>query len=136
MTQSIATITLVVNDYDEALTYYCDVLGFSVIEDTPLNETDAMGRAKRWVVVAPSDSSCTLLLARAANDEQATRVGNQTGGRVSFFLKTDDFKRDYQLYRSRGVEFMEQEPRVTPYGTVIVFRDALGNLWDLIEHSH
>ena len=126
-------ISILVDDYDSAIRYYCDVLGFLLKEDTPLSET------KRWVVVLPSaGDGCGLLLAKAANDEQRSRIGNQTGGRVFLFLHTDDFRRDYDMYRSRGVEFI-REPVQEAYGMVSVFRDRYGNLWDLIqpnqEHS-
>jgi catechol 2,3-dioxygenase-like lactoylglutathione lyase family enzyme len=128
MTQAIAQVALVVREYDEALAFYVDTLGFTVVEDTYVPEQD-----KRWVVVAPpgSDKSC-LLLARAVGDEQASRIGNQTGGRVFLFLYTDDFWRDYHLYKSRGVVFVRQ-PKQEPYGTVAVFRDLYGNLWDLLQ---
>ncbi|HEX4954820.1 MAG TPA: VOC family protein [Thermoanaerobaculia bacterium] len=128
MPQSLALISLVVRDYDEALAFYVGVLGFKLIEDTFVPEQN-----KRWVVVAPPGSSgARLLLARASNEEQASRVGNQTGGRVFLFLYTDDFERDYQSYRAKGVTFV-REPTVQPYGTVAVFRDLYGNLWDLVQ---
>ena len=127
MKQKIASIALVVRSYDEAISYYTEKLGFSLVEDTPL------GGGKRWVVVAPPGSTETrLLLAEASTEEQASRIGNQTGGRVFLFLETDDFHRDYRAMRSRGVAFLE-EPREEPYGTVAVFRDLYGNKWDLIE---
>ena len=123
----IAHIALVVRDYDEAIRYYVDILRFRLVEDTVLSET------KRWVVVAPSDQEgCSLLLAKAANDEQLSRVGKQTGGRVFLFLHTDDFHRDYAHMISHGVEFT-RGPVEEPYGTVGVFKDLYGNLWDLIE---
>jgi catechol 2,3-dioxygenase-like lactoylglutathione lyase family enzyme len=125
--QTIAAISLVVPDYDEAIGYYTSVLGFELREDR------LMAPGKRWVTVAPPGSQGPhLLLARAASADQASRIGNQTGGRVFLFLHTDDFQRDHRAYRSRGVVFTE-EPRVEPYGTVAVFRDRYGNLWDLIE---
>ncbi len=125
--QTIAAISLVVPDYDEAIEYYTGVLGFELREDR------LMAPGKRWVIVAPPGSQGPhLLLARAASADQASRIGNQTGGRVFLFLHTDDFQRDHRAYRSRGVVFAE-EPRVEPYGTVAVFRDRYGNLWDLIE---
>lgn len=128
MKQSLAQIALVVRDYDEAITFYVGVLGFTLVEDSPVPE-----QAKRWVVVAPPGSKgCRLLLARAVGDEQSSRIGNQTGGRVFFFLHTDDFWRDYHAYRSRGVVFV-REPKEEPYGTVAVFKDLYGNLWDLIQ---
>lgn len=121
-------VTLVVPDYDPAISWYRDVLGFSLSVDQPL------GGGKRWVVMKPDDTEgAGLLLARADGDVEAAAIGNQSGGRVSFFLKTDDFARDHALYLSRGVEFLEA-PRREDYGTVAVFRDAFGNLWDLIEH--
>lgn len=133
---SIARVTLVVADYDDALNFYINALGFLKIDDSPLDEHDSQGRQKRWVVVAPRDSACQLLLARASNDEEIRSIGNQTGGRVSFFLYTDDFAADYKRFRANGVEFMETEPRAAPYGTVIVFRDICGNLWDLLEPTN
>lgn len=124
--RTLAQVAIVVRDYDEAIAFYRDVLGFRLIEDTRLDEK------KRWVVVAPPAGETRLLLARAANEEQVSRIGNQTGGRVFLFLHTDDFHRDHRAWSARGVEFMG-EPRVEPYGTVAVFRDLYGNLWDLIE---
>lgn len=121
-------VTLVVPDYDRAIAWYRDVLGFVLAADNPLDGE------KRWVVMRPDEhSGAGLLLARADGDDQAAAIGNQTGGRVAFFLQTDDFARDHALYRARGVEFIE-EPRHEDYGTVAVFKDAFGNLWDLIEH--
>lgn len=126
--QSIGLVALVVRDYDEAIEFYVRTLGFTLIEDTYVPEQD-----KRWVVVAPPGATeSRLLLARAANEAQASRVGNQTGGRVFLFLYTDDFWRDHRLYRERGVTFV-REPKVEPYGTVAVFQDPYGNLWDLLE---
>lgn len=126
MEQKIAGVVIVVRDYEEAIAYYTQVLGFDLMENTE------MGNGKRWVVVAPPGTSGTrLLLARAANPEQESRIGNQTGGRVFLFLHTDDFWRDYHAYRSRGVQF-EEEPRHEPYGTVAVFADLYGNRWDFI----
>jgi catechol 2,3-dioxygenase-like lactoylglutathione lyase family enzyme len=127
MARALTLVSLVVHDYDEALRFYVDTLGFTLIEDTYIQEQD-----KRWVVVAPSRSSgARLLLARASNAEQAARIGTQTGGRVFLFLETDDFARDYRDYLARGVEFV-REPKEEPYGIVAVFRDLYGNLWDLI----
>ncbi len=127
MTQQIDAIALLVRDYDEAITYYTRVLGFDLIEDTPLEG------GKRWVRVAPSGGrGTTLLLACAVGDAQTARVGDQTGGRVFLFLHTDDFWRDYAAMRSRGVQFAE-EPRRETYGTVAVFVDLYGNRWDLLE---
>jgi catechol 2,3-dioxygenase-like lactoylglutathione lyase family enzyme len=128
MKQSIAMVTIVVRAYDEAIGFYVGALGFELVEDTPLPDGD-----KRWVVVAPPGSAGTrLLLARAVGEAQAARIGDPTGGRVSFFLETDDVRRDYEAFRERGVSFL-REPREESYGTVAVFRDLYGNLWDLIE---
>jgi catechol 2,3-dioxygenase-like lactoylglutathione lyase family enzyme len=127
MAQSLGYVALVVRDYDEALAFFTQALGFTVIEDTPL------GGGKRWVLVRPANSHGTsLLLARAASAEQERRVGNQNGGRVFLFLHTDDFWRDYRQMTSRGVKFREQ-PRQESYGTVAVFEDLYGNKWDLLE---
>lgn len=127
MKQSIAHIALVVADYDEAIHFYTQQLHFTLIEDTTLSDT------KRWVLVSPPGSSGThLLLAKAANDEQLSRVGNQTGGRVFLFLYTDNFERDHNEMKSKGIEFV-RPPVKEPYGTVAVFKDLYGNLWDLIE---
>jgi catechol 2,3-dioxygenase-like lactoylglutathione lyase family enzyme len=126
--QSIGLAALVVREYDEALAFYVGTLGFRVVEDI---EVPAQG--KRWVVVAPPGSTeSRLLLARAVGDLQASRIGNQTGGRVFLFLYTDDFWRDYHSYKARGVVFV-REPKEESYGTVAVFRDLYGNLWDLVE---
>lgn len=128
MSQSIAQVALVVRDYDEAIHFYVDTLGFTLVEDTPIP-----AQHKRWVVVAPAgEGSVRLLLARAASDEQSSRIGNQTGGRVFLFLETDDFWRDYRAYQARGVVFT-RAPREERYGTVAVFQDLYGNLWDLIQ---
>lgn len=128
MKQSLGLVSLVVRDYDEALAFYIGTLGFTLVEDTAVPEQN-----KRWVVIAPPGSAETrLLLARAANHEQAARVGNQTGGRVFLFLYTDDFERDYQVYKAKGVSFV-REPKEEPYGTVAVFKDLYGNLWDLLQ---
>ncbi len=130
MKQSIGLVSLVVRDYDEAIAFYVGTLGFTLVEDTPLPE-----QGKRWVVVAPPGSGgSSLLLARASNPAQHARVGDQTGGRVFLFLYTDDFQRDYRAYRERGVEFV-REPREEPYGTVAVFRDPYGTLWDLVQRQ-
>ena len=127
MTQSLALVSLLVRDYDEAIAFYVGTLGFTLVEDTPLSET------KRWVVVAPPGASeSRLLLARAATPEQEARIGDQTGGRVFLFLHTDDFQRDYDAYRERGVRFV-RPPKDEPYGRVAVFQDLYGNLWDLIQ---
>jgi len=127
MKQLIAHIALVVADYDEAILFYTETLGFDLIEDTILSDT------KRWVLVAPKGSKeCCLLLAKAANEEQKAAIGNQTGGRVFLFLYTDDFWRDYKALQGKGVEFA-REPKEEVYGTVAVFKDLYGNLWDLLE---
>ena len=127
MKQVLAHIALVVADYDEAIAFYTKQLDFTLIEDTVISET------KRWVLVAPPGSNGSqLLLAKAANDEQASRVGNQTGGRVFLFLYTDNFQRDYTSMLEKGIEFVT-EPITEPYGTVAVFKDLYGNLWDLVE---
>ncbi len=127
MARRIAKIAIVVRDYDEAIRFYTERLGFVLLEDTRLSET------KRWVRVAPPGSTgAELLLARAANPEQESRIGNQTGGRVFLFMETDDFERDYEALRARGVRFV-REPREEPYGTVAVFEDLYGNKFDLIE---
>lgn len=125
MPRSVATVALVVRDYDEAARYFVDVLGFALIADADL------GGGRRWVVVG-AESGARLLLARADGTEQAERIGDQTGGRVAFFLETDDFARDHAALAGRGVKFLE-EPRYEPYGTVAVFEDIYGNKWDLIE---
>ena len=128
MKQFLALTSVVVRDYDEAIRFYTEVLGFDLIEDTYIAAQD-----KRWVVVAPKGSTgARLLLARAVGDEQRSRIGNQTGGRVFLFLYTDDFWRDYRAYREKGVEFL-REPKAESYGTVAVFRDLYGNLWDLLQ---
>jgi lactoylglutathione lyase len=127
MPQQISALALLVDDYDRAIAYYTEVLGFRLVEDTP------QGSSKRFVRVAPpGDSAMSLLLAKAANPEQAARIGDQTGGRVFLFLRTDDFWRDYNAYKARGVDFTE-EAREEVYGTVIVFRDLYGNKWDLVQ---
>ncbi|MEJ1962818.1 MAG: VOC family protein [Gammaproteobacteria bacterium] len=128
MQQSIGYVALVVADYDEALGFYVGTLGFDLIEDKVI-----VSQSKRWVLVAPHGSRATrLLLARATSDEQRSRVGNQTGGRVSLFLHTDDFWGDYARLRARDVVFV-REPKNEDYGTVAVFRDLYGNLWDLLQ---
>ncbi|MFN8244366.1 MAG: VOC family protein [Ferruginibacter sp.] len=125
--QGIAHIALVVADYDEAIHFYTRKLDFLLVEDTRLSGD------KRWVLVRPpGPGSCCLLLARAVGEEQKTRIGNQTGGRVFLFLYTDNFERDYTTYLARGIEFI-RPPLKESYGTVAVFKDLYGNLWDLIE---
>jgi len=127
MKQQIAHLALVVDDYDAAIAFYTKTLHFTLVEDTVMSDT------KRWVVVAPPGSSgCSLLLAKAVGNEQKSRVGNQAGGRVFLFLHTDDFERDYNEMRAKGIEFV-RPPVKEPYGTVAVFKDLYGNLWDLIE---
>ncbi len=127
MTGSIATVALLVADYDEAIAFYTEFLHFVLVQDTDL------GDGKRWVLVAPSGGNgARLLLARADGSEQAAHVGSQTGGRVGFFLETDDFARDHAAFTAKGVRFLEA-PRHEPYGTVAVFEDLYGNKWDLIE---
>ena len=129
MKHRIVHIALVVKDYDEAIAFYTEKLNFKLIEDTVLSAT------KRWVMVGPANSDCCLLLAKAASEEQSSRIGNQTGGRVFLFLHTDDFQRDYTAMQQKGIEFV-RDPVTETYGTVAVFKDLYGNLWDLIEPSH
>jgi catechol 2,3-dioxygenase-like lactoylglutathione lyase family enzyme len=129
MPQILAHVAVVVRNYDKAIAFYTNVLGFQLLEDTDL------GAGKRWVLVAPAGSSGTsVLLAQAATPEQISRIGNQTGGRVFLFLHTDDFWRDYRTLISRNVEFA-RDPKEEPYGTVAVFKDLYGNLWDLIQRK-
>jgi catechol 2,3-dioxygenase-like lactoylglutathione lyase family enzyme len=128
--QTLGLISLVVRDYDEALAFYVGKLGFKLVEDSFVPEQN-----KRWVVIEPPGAAgrgAKLLLARGSNAEQVSRVGNQTGGRVFLFLYTDDFWRDFNAYKSRGVEFA-REPSEAPYGTVAVFKDLYGTLWDLVQ---
>lgn len=130
MGQKLAHIALVVRDYDEAIAYFTGTLGFDLVADTYQPEQD-----KRWVVVAPRGAGgCSILLARASNDEQARFIGDQAGGRVFLFLQTDDFWRDYNALKVRGVVFT-RAPIRADYGTVAVFTDLYGNLWDLVEFS-
>lgn len=127
MIQRLLHITLLVDDYDKAIDYYTQKLNFKLVEDKLLSET------KRWVLVSPPGSEgCCLLLAKADNEEQRSRIGNQTGGRVFLFLQTDDFNRDFENLRTKGVSII-REPSTENYGTVAVFADLYGNLWDLIE---
>jgi len=131
MERSIGQISIVVRDYDEALNYYINVLGFELVEDTVLTPE------KRWVVIKPKNSSgqgCNLLLARAANPHQETFIGNQTGGRVFLFLYTDDIRRDHEMLLMNDVKIV-RPPSIEDYGTVLVFSDLYGNLWDLIERK-
>jgi len=128
MKQSLGLVSLVVRDYDEALSFFVGKLGFSLVEDTFVPE-----QSKRWVVVSPPGASeSRLLLAQASSPEQESRVGQQTGGRVFLFLHTDDFWRDYEQYTANGVEFV-RPPKEEPYGVVAVFKDLYGNLWDLLQ---
>jgi catechol 2,3-dioxygenase-like lactoylglutathione lyase family enzyme len=130
MQQAIAHVALVVKNYDEAIAFFCEKLHFTLVEDTYQPEQD-----KRWVVVAPpGGSGTTLLLARASGPSQSAVIGNQTGGRVFLFLATDDFWRDYEEMLSSGIRFV-REPKEAPYGTVAVFEDLYGNLWDLFQPS-
>ncbi|MBL7724042.1 MAG: VOC family protein [Chitinophagaceae bacterium] len=127
MKQQIVQIALVVNDYDEAIDFYTKKLHFTLLEDTRLSEN------KRWVTIAPMGAyGCRILLAKAASEEQRSRIGNQTGGRVFLFLHTDDFERDYQNLINNNIKIVRQ-PSSETYGTVAVFEDLYGNLWDLIE---
>jgi catechol 2,3-dioxygenase-like lactoylglutathione lyase family enzyme len=128
MSATLGMIALVVRDYDEAIAYYVNTLGFSLIEDTRMSET------KRWAVVAPGGDGARLLLAKAANPAQEASIGNQTGGRVFLFLYTPDFDATYARYRKAGVRFVES-PRQESYGKVVVFEDLYGNRWDLIERQ-
>lgn len=125
MPQKLGAVALIVRDYDEALAFYVGKLGFDLIEDKPMGD-------KRWVLIAPKGGQTRILLAKAATLEQTKAIGNQSGGRVFLFLNTDNFARDYAAYLAEGVKFHET-PRHEPYGTVAVFEDLYGNLWDLIE---
>ena len=128
MRQFIGLVSLLVRDYDEAIEFYVGKLGFAVVEDTYIAAQD-----KRWVVVAPPESQgARLLLAKAVGEEQTSRIGNQTGGRVFLFLYTHGFDRDFRALKDRGIEFV-REPNVESYGTVAVFKDLYGNLWDLLQ---
>mgnify|MGYP000672123699 CR=1 FL=1 len=125
---TLGMIALVVDDYDSAIAHYVKDLGFTLLEDT------VMTPEKRWVVVAPSNKGAMILLAKAANEQQKAAIGNSTGGRVGFFMYTTNFVETYEIYKSKGIEFIEQ-PRQEAYGQVVVFKDKYGNKWDLIE-SH
>ena len=130
MRQHIALISLVVREYDEAIDFFVGKLGFRLVEDTYIE-----AQQKRWVIVAPQgEGQCQLLLARASTPGQVERIGSQTGGRVGFFLYTDDFQRDYDAYRAQGIEFVRPPTRET-FGMVSVFKDLYGNLWDLVQPS-
>jgi catechol 2,3-dioxygenase-like lactoylglutathione lyase family enzyme len=121
-------VTLVVPDYDEAIAFYCGAMGFELVEDTTLSAT------KRWVVVSPGAGGAHLLLAKAADEFQRNAIGHQAGGRVAFFLESDDFPADYARLFAAGVEYLE-DPRLESYGAVVVFRDPFGNTWDLIQRN-
>jgi len=125
---TLGMIALVVDDYDSAIAHYVKDLGFTLLEDT------VMTPEKRWVVIAPSTEGAKILLAKAANEQQKAAIGNSTGGRVGFFMYTTNFVETYEIYKSKGIEFIEQ-PRQEAYGQVVVFKDKYGNKWDLIE-SH
>jgi catechol 2,3-dioxygenase-like lactoylglutathione lyase family enzyme len=130
--QTLGLVSLVVREYDEALAFYVGKLGFTLIEDSFVPEQN-----KRWVVIEPPGASgggAKLLLARGSNAEQQSRIGNQTGGRVFLFLYTDDFWRDFNDYKAKGVEFV-REPSEAPYGTVAVFKDLYGTMWDLVQRK-
>jgi catechol 2,3-dioxygenase-like lactoylglutathione lyase family enzyme len=130
MRQSIAHIALVVRDYDEAMRFYTQTLNFTLVKDEY-----QPGQDKRWVIVAPPGSSgCSILLAKASKPEQEALIGNQAGGRVFLFLQTDDFQRDYKAMQAKGVRFI-REPKTLEYGTVAVFADLYGNLWDLVQFA-
>ncbi len=122
-------VTLVVDDYDDAIRFFVDALGFELVEDSPSLTDD--GRPKRWVVVRPAGGETGILLAKADGPTQQARVGDQLGGRVGFFLQVDDFDTQYARMQAHGVRF-DEEPRHAPYGTVVVFRDVAGNAWDLL----
>jgi catechol 2,3-dioxygenase-like lactoylglutathione lyase family enzyme len=129
--QTLGYVALVVRDYDEAIEFFRQKLGFELIEDSP--SKDRNGEMKRWVLIAPRGSHGTkILLAQASTPEEESRIGNQTGSRVFLFLHTDDFWRDYRVMAERGVKFI-REPQDEPYGTVAVFKDLYGNQWDLLE---
>lgn len=131
MCPTIGYVTLLVRDYDEAISYFTHKLGFVLLEDKP--SLDRQGRDKRWVLVAPQGSSGSkLLLAKASSPNESVRIGNQTGGRVFLFLHTDNFWRDYRTMKDRGVKFI-REPKEEEYGTVAVFEDLYGNQWDLLQ---
>lgn len=128
MKQYLGLVSLVVDDYDDAIAFFIDKLDFTLVEDTFIAD-----QSKRWVVVSPPGAmESQLLLAKASSEEQRSRIGAQTGGRVFLFLYTDDFWRDYQSYQSRGIKFV-REPKQEPYGTVAVFVDLYGNMWDLLQ---
>ena len=125
---TLGMITIIIDDYDLAIAHYVNDLGFELIEDTVLTPE------KRWVIVAPSHEGAKILLAKAVNESQKAAIGNSTGGRVAFFMYTNNFNETYKAYSSRGIEFIES-PRQEAYGQVVVFKDKYGNKWDLIEHN-
>jgi catechol 2,3-dioxygenase-like lactoylglutathione lyase family enzyme len=125
---TLGMITIVIDEYNAAIKHYVEELGFALIEDSVLTPD------KRWVVVAPSNQGANILLAKAANETQKAAIGNSTGGRVGFFMYTTEFSQTYELYKSRGIRFIE-EPRQEAYGQVVVFKDKYGNKWDLIEQN-
>ena len=127
MSTTLGMIAIVIDDYDSAISHYVNDLGFSLIEDTELSPE------KRWVVMAPSPTGAKILLAKASNDDQRAAIGNSTGGRVGFFLYTDNFAETYERYLANGIEFTET-PRQETFGQVVVFKDKYGNKWDLIEN--
>jgi len=134
MQQHLALTSLLVKDYDEAIDFFVNTLEFKLVEDSPTVQTLNPAKSKRWVVVAPAGATESgVLLAQPSNQNQAEKIGNQAGDRVFMFLYTDDFWRDYETYRSRGVQFVRGEPRTEEYGTVAVFLDISGNMWDLIQ---
>jgi len=135
--QHLALTSLLVDDYDDAIKFFVDILGFKLIEDSPTVQSLNPTLAKRWVVVSPSGSTESgILLAQPSNESQMERIGDQVGDRVFMFLYTDDFWRDYELYKSRGVQFVRGEPRKEAYGIVAVFLDISGNMWDLIQPNN
>ena len=127
MTTSLGMIAIVIDEYDAAINHYVSDLGFTLIEDTELSPE------KRWVVIAPSSTGAQILLAQASNEQQRAAIGNSTGGRVGFFLYTDNFAETYERYLAKGIEFTEK-PRGETFGQVVVFKDRYGNKWDLIEN--
>lgn len=134
MRQHLALASLLVNDYDEAIRFFVNTLEFKLVEDSRIVHSSNPTKSKRWVVVAPQGSTeCGILLAKPSNQSQSEKVGYQAGDRVFMFLYTDDFWRDYETYRSRGVQFVRGEPRTEEYGIVAVFLDVSGNMWDLIQ---
>jgi len=135
MHQKIGQTTVLVNDYDEAIEFFVQTLGFELIQDTPDTSPHIPEHGKRWIIVAPPGSQTGILLSRATTPKQKLCVGKQAVERVFLYLFTDDFWRDYKRFRERGVEFVRGDPRVEPYGTVAVFLDVSGNMWDLIQQN-